>query len=108
MRIYIAGPMSGLPEFNYPAFAAAAAALRMAGYEVASPHEVDVSDVSEADRTWTLYMRRCIPMLLSCDAVALLPGWIRSRGAMLEFRIAVALGMECRSVEKWTAEEVAA
>ena len=33
-RIYIAGPMSGLPEFNHPAFHAAAAQLRGAGYIV--------------------------------------------------------------------------
>ena len=33
-RIYIAGPMTGLPDFNYPAFNAAAARMRALGFEV--------------------------------------------------------------------------
>ena len=38
-RVYIAGPMTGLPAFNYPAFHAAAATLRQAGYVVENPAE---------------------------------------------------------------------
>ncbi len=37
--IYISGPMSGLPECNYPAFNAAAAHLRALGYSVENPAE---------------------------------------------------------------------
>lgn len=38
-RLYLAGPMTGLPDFNYPAFHAAAAAWRAAGWTVANPAE---------------------------------------------------------------------
>ena len=38
-RIYLAGPMSGLPELNYPAFHAKAAELRAAGHHVENPAE---------------------------------------------------------------------
>ena len=37
MRIYIAGPMSGLPDFNYPAFNQAEQRLLALGYEVENP-----------------------------------------------------------------------
>lgn len=91
MRVYIAGPMTGHDEFNYPAFADAAARLRAAGFDVVSPHEVNPLDGTE--RTWDWYMRRDIAELVTCDAVAVLPGWETSKGATLETHIAEALGM---------------
>lgn len=45
MRLYLAGPMSGLPGFNFPAFHAAAKVLREAGYIIISPAETDPPDV---------------------------------------------------------------
>jgi len=45
MRVYIAGPMSGIPQFNFPAFKAAARALRAIGYDVICPAETDPPDV---------------------------------------------------------------
>lgn len=45
--LYIAGPMSGIPGFNFPAFIAAAAALRAAGYTIISPAETDPEDVRQ-------------------------------------------------------------
>ena len=41
MKIYIAGPMSGYEDLNYPAFAQTAAVLRNAGHEVVSPAELN-------------------------------------------------------------------
>lgn len=37
MRLYVSGPMTGLPEHNYPTFAAATNALVDVGYDVSSP-----------------------------------------------------------------------
>lgn len=48
MRYYIAGPMSGIPQFNFPLFHAAAAALRAQGFDIVSPAETDPEDVREA------------------------------------------------------------
>lgn len=94
-RIYIAGPMTGIPEHNYPAFDAAAAKLRAEGYAVTSPAELHGDDVSQS---WDWYLRRDIAALVECDEIALLPGWINSRGARLEHHVAAMLGMPERAL----------
>lgn len=100
-RIYIAGPMSGQPDFNYPAFHAAAAKLRALGFEVENPAE------NPEQPSWEHYMRLGVRQLASCDAVALLPGWERSRGASEEARISRVLGIECRMLADWLPVECA-
>jgi hypothetical protein len=96
-RIYISGPMTGLPEFNYPAFHAAAAELRAVGHEVVSPAEINHA----AGGDWKMYLRRDIAALCGCDAVALLPGWQNSSGAHLEVHVAHRLGLEIKQVHEW-------
>lgn len=89
LRVYIAGPMTGLPDFNYPAFHAEAARLRSAGFEVENPAD----NPHPPCGSWNGYMRMAIRQLSHCDAVAFLPGWNGSRGARLEHRIALDLGL---------------
>lgn len=88
-RIYIAGPMTGLPDLNYPAFNAEAARLRAAGWEVENPAENTAPPSGE----WIDYMRLAIPQLLTCEILVLLPGWFASRGARTEKRIAEVFAM---------------
>jgi len=90
MRIYIAGPMSGLPEFNYPLFHLAAKHLRDQGYHVENPAENPPPPCG----SWLGYMRMSIAQLSTCDAVYFLPNWDRSKGARTEFDLAVSLGLE--------------
>lgn len=88
-RIYLAGPMTGLPQYNYPAFMVQATRLRGLGYHVENPAE----NVHPIDQSWNGYMRVALTQMLTCDAVALLPDWHLSRGACLENDIATQLGM---------------
>lgn len=88
-RIYIAGPMTGLPEFNYPAFHAEAARLRLLGFHVENPAE----NAAPPCGSWAGYMRLAIAQLVTCDAICLLPGWSASRGACIEHGLAVHLGL---------------
>lgn len=107
MRIYLAGPMSGYPEFNFPAFHAAAAKLRADGHVVFNPAErdierhdgVDISkgnetgDVIQAENEHGFSRRDAIADDLHfitrvADAVAFLPGWKESQGARLEYAAA--------------------
>lgn len=94
-RIYIAGPMSGHHELNFPAFHAAAARLRALGFDVVNPAEIK----AEPAGCWHAAMRADITQLLTCDAVATLPGWQRSRGASIEVGLAHGLEMPVHEVE---------
>lgn len=92
--VYLSGPMTGLPFFNFPAFRSAAAALRADGYTVVSPAEMDEGDaVPTGARPWADYLRRDLIAMLGCKSVAVLDGWRQSKGATLEVGVATALGM---------------
>ena len=88
-RIYIAGKMTGLPDYNYPAFHAEAARLRARGFTVFNPAE----NPEPPCGTWAGYMRLAIAQLVQCDVIRMLPGWELSDGANLEHQIAGRLGL---------------
>ena len=99
-RLYIAGPMSGHENYNYPAFHAAAEALRKAGYQVENPAE---NEAPNAAPSWSDWMRVALRQMLTCDAVALLDGWEESAGACMEHEVATRLRMSARPAGKWVA-----
>ncbi|SFF15181.1 DUF4406 domain-containing protein [Paracidovorax wautersii] len=88
-RIYVAGPMTDLPELNFPAFHAAAADLRARGLAVVNPAEHGIVEGAE----WADYLHYDLGRLSTCSSIYLLPGWSRSRGAALEAMCAQTLGM---------------
>ena len=92
-RIYVAGPMSGLPELNYPAFHEAATRLRAKGWHVENPAENPDPHV-DASCHWTAYMRMGLSQVATCHAIYMLPGWQNSKGASLEYMVAQQLGMQ--------------
>lgn len=100
ITLYIAGPMTGLPELNFPAFFDAEAELKRAGFAVLNPAD-------RAGRTegmpWSWYLRRGLRDVTEADGIALLPGWENSRGAQLEVHVAKGLHMMATSVDGWTA-----
>lgn len=108
MKLYLAGPMRGIPEFNYPAFRAGTARLRSMGHEVFSPvehdektHGADISnpagDAAQATKEHGFNICEALHadlkfICLEADAVVLLPGWENSKGANAERATALALG----------------
>lgn len=93
-RIFLSGPMSGLPLDNYPAFNDATAKLRALGYEVLNPAE------NQKQPTWEAYMRLALRQLTYCDMVAQLPGWELSSGASKEFVNASWLKIPCVAIDE--------
>jgi hypothetical protein len=84
-KIYISGPMTGLPDLNFPAFHAEAARLRALGYEVVNPAELNPDP---ANKTYQACLRDDLRAMLDCDTVALLPGYKKSEGAIIEMNVA--------------------
>ena len=102
--LYVAGPMTGLPEFNYPAFNEAAEQLMVKGFAVFNPVTAEERNPTPGiPQDWDWYMRHALRMVLDSDGIALLPDWEKSKGATLEVVVANALGLTVRPVEEWLA-----
>jgi hypothetical protein len=106
LKIYLAGPMQGYKDFNFPSFFRAAKKLRKKGHYVFNPAQRDteahgnifksetgtIKDVK--DKTFSLRDALCADtnfICLSADAIAMLPGWENSKGARAEHALSVAL-----------------
>lgn len=101
MKLYLAGPMTGYPDLNFPHFHATAAQLRLQGHEVVNPAEINADTSAE----WAACMKQDIAQLVTCDGIAVLTGWDASRGARLEHHIATALGMPVHCAYELMARE---
>lgn len=112
-RLYVGGPMRGLPEFGFPAFDKAAKLLSEAGFDPINPADHDRANGFDAKGmtgnedlaalgfslpdalTWDLQQ------VAAADGVAVLPGWANSSGARAEVATAHALGVPVATVEQW-------
>lgn len=105
-KIYIAGPMSGYPEFNFPAFFKAAATFQDMGYVVFNPaskdNEANVkTDTSFAtgndqelmESGWDFKKAYLwdVTKVIEGDAIYMLRGWERSAGARGEHAVAISI-----------------
>lgn len=107
MIVYIAGPMTGIDHYNFPAFHAAARALEQRGYVVKNPAAketkkgTDLPDKDKLPREWGGTRDDVTPgdirrydfrMIDDSDAVVLMPGWESSNGALMEAMYAQTTG----------------
>lgn len=98
-RLYIAGPMTGYPLCNYPAFYAAQERLTRLGYLTVNP-----ADSGNA-ASYRQILKADMLRLLECDGIALLPGWADSTGARAEVTIGMSLQMDVRPLVWWPSQE---
>jgi len=89
-KIYVAGPMRGYPEFNFPHFNEMADMLRENGWDAVNP--VDINP--DPNTPYSECMKHDIRELLDCDAIYMLEGWGDSQGATLEYTIATTIGLD--------------
>ena len=91
MTVYLAGPMTGYPEHNFPEFNRVAAYLRdVLEFNVLNPAE---NFGGNPDHSRRVYFAADTDMLLLADTLVLLPDWQHSFGAVLEVAIAQRLGL---------------
>lgn len=109
-RVYIAGRMTGQPNFGFPDFEDGETRVRAHGDEPVSPHRLNI------DRGWVVVERnpsgkiilasatkQCprydemlaedFKNLATCDAIYMLPGWKGGHGCIRELREAMRLGL---------------
>jgi len=97
VKLYLAGPMTGRRDLNKETFTEAARDLRARGLTVWNPCEQDLRDRNRAGEEvveWSAkrglgyFMRKDLPQVCASDAVVVLPGWAKSKGARREVRVA--------------------
>ena len=83
-KLYVCGPMSGLPDHNLGAFQKATCRLRKLGFSVVDPSELDaekdssvesLNAIKSGDRRWAKLLGRDLPFVIESDALVALPGW---------------------------------
>jgi hypothetical protein len=96
-KIYISGAISGLdPEVVKQKFGEAEDRLQNQGWQTVNP----LKNGLPAESTWEQHMGKDIELLLGCDAIAMLPGFSKSRGAKIELAVAREIGIEVIIVRK--------
>ena len=117
MKLYLAGPMTGYPDFNFPAFERAAQDLRKQGYIVWSPHESDLEAAwaashratydpangdpgSSTELSHRYFLAEDLRHVCAADEVAVLDGWESSLGARIETYVAFQLGIPVKPYEE--------
>lgn len=97
-RLYLCGPITGLPNWNRDAFNDAESALRSAGFDVFNPTKNGLP----SDAPWEQHMRADIIQMMQCDALAVLHGAHYSHGASIEIALARKLKIQpIRALEFW-------
>ena len=119
MRIYIAGKMRGIADFNFPAFDQAAEELRTLGHECFNPADNDRA-VGFDGLGWTgletledrqFDLRAALATDLEyiarfADAICVLPGWETSKGARAEVALAHALDVPVAPLRAFSRDHI--
>jgi hypothetical protein len=91
MKVYICGKITNLPGYlaqHY--FSKVEEMLSAEGFTPLNPMKLPHNHA----KSWQAYMRECIAALVQCDAIYLMGNWRDSKGAILEYHIAMQLGLQ--------------
>ena len=107
--IYVAGPMRGYENFNFPAFDRQTRILKKQGWGVVNPAEMDrqsglpcnepmefdpATNYNDREFMRDALKRDMIIICEECTAIYMMSNWESSRGAKAEYHLAKALGLD--------------
>lgn len=95
-KVYLSGPMTGLPDLNYPMFHSKEKLLDECGYHPVNPAK---NFRGETHHPRSKYLKLDLQNLLKCDYIYFLPGFEKSAGALLEAWVARECGIPVLEVE---------
>jgi hypothetical protein len=124
-KYYLAGPMSGIPQYNFPLFHEVARLLRGQGFTIVSPAEQDSPAVQKAamaskdgklvgkdnrvegtKETWGDILSKDVKLVADgVDGIILLPGWQSSRGACLEVTVGLLVDKRPFRFFRWDTDD---
>jgi hypothetical protein len=104
MRVYLAGPMTGMAKWNVAGFRSAAAYARRQSWTPVSPIDTrpqhdgpcpvgEMQTTEHGTHSYPCWFAASLAQMVTCDAVLMLPGWEDSRGAKAEWEHASRSGM---------------
>jgi hypothetical protein len=115
MKIYLAGPMRNILNYNFPAFYAAEVKLLELGHKVCNPARVDNERGFDEKGKSTILEMEAAGLTLrdtlafdlewicrEAEAIVVLPGWENSRGATAEVATARALDIPVHVLDTFT------
>ena len=104
--LYLAGPITGMPNLNREEFAAAADHLKEQGFRVINPHDLTDGVDFHPEQDYEQIMRICVcSMVESSDEIITLSGWENSPGAKREVEIARLMHIPVVSIVKYFKNE---
>jgi hypothetical protein len=99
-KLFMSGPVSGVIDAGLR-FRACQEQLEDAGFEIVTPINNRPLSATEGEDLWLSYMRASIRQMMTCEGVALLPGWEYSRGAQVEQALANEIGIPVKLMADW-------
>jgi len=88
--IYLCGPVSGRPEQEYKDHfeKVQVSLVQTAAAEGVPLGTISPTSLATKDSPWEAALKTCIRHMVDCDGIAVLQGWERSKGCLLELEIA--------------------
>lgn len=98
-RIYISGPMTGIPDNNFPAFFAMEERIRAAGDLPVNPARFPVQPTYDDTIRLDLEV-----IAMAADGAVFLRGWEHSKGANIEMDLIRSIGIPVMFEEQMTTD----